>query len=896
MTTKKKILIIIGSVMGGLALVLVGVFGGIMLMKQDKDMETDESWLTDEQLTTYVEVVSRPDLIEEPIEIIQVDEITPTYVDGVDYQAKDIANAFEELYDIGASSLVVERNQDSVTTLLPVEFYSQPQIWTDMGDVIVTCLEEQSPTFQDSVLRDVLRDPELWTALGETTVAEIIQDYSDEELSTDGWGDLIQESAKNFVTVTMEQLAEMELVEEVALEELNLVIQSDFDEVVELYLQETYEPTTFAQSSDNELEPHSAQNGYIKAKDYPISYKASSYLYYRESLSPNEQMAYDVMVTAIQGGQFVIRCDMGVNVDEFESVVAAIRKDFPEFFFLAPTYFCTYDTIREVEIIVYDKYKEMGIDKVISDITVRMNPVVSGALNLSTEIDKVKYVVDEMCQMISYANLDVGSIEKANDIISDRQDLWSAIVWQDTVCAGYSAAFHYYMKLLGIDATSLSSDIHAWNLLELDGEYYYMDVTAIDTGGKHKFFNFNDQMITSILATGSMPEDSHQRTGLSDRLPAANGTKYYYYNWFETKNETDSQPIPTRIEYQTVLINGKDVSKQLGIFTFEGVLYAEGKSFVEAFAAQDGGQRWFQYQFSLDEGIRVTDWDGKALFTVYLRSRQMERPGLESIEMRAIIQYFDETVLIPMKAFCEGISKMGYHVELEINGERYIYPSVDDMLSPTNSIPGGGTETDDVDQNDSDGTETDDVDQNAGGGTETDDGIQNDGDGIDIDDVGQNDGDGIETDDVDQNDGGGTTPDLSDDIEGWDIPEWYESSELIKDWQQGPVSLEEPMKSSEVVTGLSGTYVGYYAFSPYQYTYIFNEDSMTGIVQELSSEGFTTSFTFKYLEDVDHPFMEKSYNGMLFLECEDGSFPELVVVSPTVLYEPQYEAIFYRVD
>lgn len=36
-------------------------------------------------------------------------------------------------------------------------------------------------------------------------------------------------------------------------------------------------------------------------------------------------------------------------------------------------------------------------------------------------------------------------------------------------------------------------------------------------------------------------------------------------------------------------------------------------------------------------------------------------------------------------------------------------------------------------------------------------------------------------------------------------------------------------------------------------------------------------------------------NGMIFVECEDGLSNELVVVSPTILYEPQFEAIFYKV-
>ena len=48
------------------------------------------------------------------------------------------------------------------------------------------------------------------------------------------------------------------------------------------------------------------------------------------------------------------------------------------------------------------------------------------------------------------------------------------------VCAGYAHAFQYCMQKLGIPAAYIvgyAGEAHAWNLLQLGGEYYCMDVT-----------------------------------------------------------------------------------------------------------------------------------------------------------------------------------------------------------------------------------------------------------------------------------------------------------------------------------------------------------------------------------------------------------------------------------
>ena len=48
------------------------------------------------------------------------------------------------------------------------------------------------------------------------------------------------------------------------------------------------------------------------------------------------------------------------------------------------------------------------------------------------------------------------------------------------VCSGYASVFSLLMKIAGVECEYVSNEGHAWNLVELDGEWYHIDVTWDD--------------------------------------------------------------------------------------------------------------------------------------------------------------------------------------------------------------------------------------------------------------------------------------------------------------------------------------------------------------------------------------------------------------------------------
>ena len=109
---------------------------------------------------------------------------------------------------------------------------------------------------------------------------------------------------------------------------------------------------------------------------------------------------------------------------------------------------------------------------------------------------------------------------------SFSQSAYSALVRHSSVCAGYAKAYQYLMMQCGIPcyyAGGWSGENHAWNIAEIDGEYYNVDLTWDDGTQSFLFFNRTDGDLSS----------THQRTDLSLQLPLCEGELHH-----------NTEPIP----------------------------------------------------------------------------------------------------------------------------------------------------------------------------------------------------------------------------------------------------------------------------------------------------------------------------------------------------------------
>ncbi len=103
----------------------------------------------------------------------------------------------------------------------------------------------------------------------------------------------------------------------------------------------------------------------------------------------------------------------------------------------------------------------------------KVNAIVYAAAELKTDIEKIIYV----------HNYIVGSFEYYNESTDQRyNNIYNGLVYNTTMCVGYSETFNYIMECLGIKSYIVTSNDneHAWNMVFLDGNYYHVDCTWDD--------------------------------------------------------------------------------------------------------------------------------------------------------------------------------------------------------------------------------------------------------------------------------------------------------------------------------------------------------------------------------------------------------------------------------
>lgn len=112
------------------------------------------------------------------------------------------------------------------------------------------------------------------------------------------------------------------------------------------------------------------------------------------------------------------------------------------------------------------------------------------------------------------------------------QSIYSTLIENKTVCAGYSEVFAMMMNAMGVDTMTVLSDCHAWNVIRLDdGKYYCVDVTWDDSLGDRYLFNVSEKNLKKYDTT----EKEHVVTaGWSSGWVPPISTVNYESNYYDT--------------------------------------------------------------------------------------------------------------------------------------------------------------------------------------------------------------------------------------------------------------------------------------------------------------------------------------------------------------------------
>lgn len=227
--------------------------------------------------------------------------------------------------------------------------------------------------------------------------------------------------------------------------------------------------------------------------------------YAAQCLSEAERIWYLDIKEALGNFREDVRLDKaalaaGCDEEDIDRIFQCVLNDHPELFFVEGYSYTRYTRGDKTTAVVfsgtYSMDRETAADRR-GEIEAAAGRILSGIDRNVDQYTKVKYVYDTIIRQTDY-----------DPSAPDNQNIYSVFVGGRSVCQGYAKATQYLLNRLDVDCTLVLGTVaesehaapaqtngddfkldaageseavgregHAWNLVRVDGEYYYVDTT-----------------------------------------------------------------------------------------------------------------------------------------------------------------------------------------------------------------------------------------------------------------------------------------------------------------------------------------------------------------------------------------------------------------------------------
>ena len=135
--------------------------------------------------------------------------------------------------------------------------------------------------------------------------------------------------------------------------------------------------------------------------------------------------------------------------------------------------------------------------------------------------------------MVKTCHYDEQELSAVGEMQPDSDNPHGFLIEHRGICSGYATSFQLLMDMLGIECITLHAEVddeegmaeHAWNMVHLDGDWYFVDVTWDDPvpegedGVIHPYFNCDESYLLK-----------HEHNWDIDAYPKGTGQKLSYAN------------------------------------------------------------------------------------------------------------------------------------------------------------------------------------------------------------------------------------------------------------------------------------------------------------------------------------------------------------------------------
>ena len=208
--------------------------------------------------------------------------------------------------------------------------------------------------------------------------------------------------------------------------------------------------------------------------NYLSSYgKGSDYVDFYNHVCLVLNSAFNNLTNSLSDFSFVYS-DYGLTVEEALNICDRINCEHPLFYFLSGTY--SYDSVGNITMHVSDEYKAPSVrEKIQNEICDALNTIESQDV-FDILLEAHDYIINNTFYLFDDSN------QPSEEAFA--HNIVGALEGKGSVCDGYARLFqlvcdYFAIPSLVVTGKSMSQD-HAWNIVQLDGDWYWVDTTWDD--------------------------------------------------------------------------------------------------------------------------------------------------------------------------------------------------------------------------------------------------------------------------------------------------------------------------------------------------------------------------------------------------------------------------------
>ena len=295
----------------------------------------------------------------------------------------------------------------------------------------------------------------------------------------------------------------------------------------------------------NHRSPFIPSDEYIFENQVDIVHTPSLGRFCYSHLNKDQQLCYEKIRKAVeQHREYLLWNNNCCDFNMLNKILMYVTFDYPEYFWYSNEgCYIEYNYSDKVPMKVNFKY-EYSRDEVyqINDsIYPEVKKYLESVSNLTSDYERALNAYEYIINNTTYDNIRANAGYKAfEDMDKEAIPCWNitgVFINHDAICRGYAQAYQYLMNLQGIECGYVYGEGHCWNIIKLDGDWYYVDVTWGDPvtaisyadTGEVRYVEDGIDYSYFCMTTEQLLQLHTPDADINPELPQCTATKYNYF-------------------------------------------------------------------------------------------------------------------------------------------------------------------------------------------------------------------------------------------------------------------------------------------------------------------------------------------------------------------------------